>query len=293
MNPMNHTNHMNHMRQIIDDYVVIGHPIAHSKSPLIHTLFAAQSGQAMRYERLLAPLDGFVSSVQAFRAAGGKGMNVTVPFKLEAFALADQCTARAQLAGAVNTLKFEDGQIFADNTDGLGLVNDIVQNAQFSLQGKRILLLGAGGAARGVLLPLLAQLPAEITIANRSVEKAQQLVTLFAAHKQQAITLSASSFAALDGQYEVIINATSAGLSAQTVPLPATVFAPACLAYDMLYGAEPSLFLQNAAAHGALIRDGLGMLVEQAAASFFWWRGVQPDTAPVLQALQQSLMVAG
>lgn len=281
------------MTTMIDEYVVIGHPIAHSKSPMIHAMFAAQTGQAMHYDRLLAPLDGFVGTVQAFRAAGGKGMNVTVPFKLEACALADQLTPRARLAGAVNTLKFDDAQVLGDNTDGLGLVNDIVQNAQCTLQDKRILLLGAGGAARGVLLPLMAQQPAAITIANRSVDKAEQLVALFAPHNPAAIDLRASSFADLGQAYDVIINATSAGLSNQALPITDAVFCAGALAYDMVYGATPSAFLQQAAAHGAWTRDGLGMLVEQAAASFFWWRGVWPETAPVLRALQQSLMVAG
>lgn len=281
------------MTTMIDEYVVIGHPIAHSKSPMIHAMFAAQTGQAMHYDRLLAPLDGFVGTVQAFRAAGGKGMNVTVPFKLEACALADQLTPRARLAGAVNTLKFDDAQVLGDNTDGLGLVNDIVQNAQCTLQDKRILLLGAGGAARGVLLPLMAQRPAAITIANRSVDKAEQLVALFAPHNPAAIDLRASSFADLGQAYDVIINATSAGLSNQALPITDAVFCAGALAYDMVYGATPSTFLQQAAAHGAWTRDGLGMLVEQAAASFFWWRGVWPETAPVLRALQQSLMVAG
>lgn len=281
------------MTTMIDEYVVIGHPIAHSKSPMIHAMFAAQTGQAMHYDRLLAPLDGFVGTVQAFRAAGGKGMNVTVPFKLEACALADQLTPRARLAGAVNTLKFDDAQVLGDNTDGLGLVNDIVQNAQCTLQDKRILLLGAGGAARGVLLPLMAQRPAAITIANRSVDKAEQLVALFAPHNPAAIDLRASSFADLGQAYDVIINATSAGLSNQALPITDAVFCAGALAYDMVYGATPSAFLQQAAAHGAWTRGGLGMLVEQAAASFFWWRGVWPETAPVLRALQQSLMVAG
>lgn len=276
----------------VDQYVVIGHPIAHSKSPLIHAMFAAQTGQTMHYDRLLAPLDGFVHSVQAFRAAGGKGMNVTVPFKLEACALADQLTERARMAGAVNTFKFEDAQIVGDNTDGLGLVNDIVQNAQFSLTGKHLLLLGAGGAARGVLLPLMAQQPASLTIANRSIDKAHQLITLFGAHAS-ATLLKAAEFSQLTSAYDVVINATSAGLSDQTLPITPNIFSANGLAYDMVYGAQPSAFLQMAAARGTQTRDGLGMLVEQAAASFYWWRGVMPATAPVLFALQQSLKVGG
>ncbi len=265
-------------------YVVIGNPIAHSKSPQIHARFAQQTGQDLSYERLLAPLDGFGVTVHDFIAAGGRGANVTVPFKLEAFALAAQRSARAQAAGAVNTLKFDDGRIFGDNTDGVGLVRDIVANAGVAVAGARVLLLGAGGAARGVILPLLEQLPAEIVIANRTLAKAEALVEQFA-----HAALSAARFDALSGDFDIVINATSASLSAELPPVPASVYAATTFAYDMMYGAAPTVFMQEAASHGARVCDGLGMLVEQAAESFFVWRGVRPDTAPVRQWLREQL----
>ncbi|MBI3286090.1 MAG: shikimate dehydrogenase [Burkholderiales bacterium] len=274
---------------IPDTYVVIGNPVAHSKSPAIHARFAAQTGQAIDYRRLQAPLDGFAAAVQAFRQAGGKGANVTVPFKLEAFALATQLTPRAQAAGAVNTLKFDGEEIVGDNTDGIGLVADIVRNAGVALQGKRVLLLGAGGAARGALLPLLEQHPATLTIANRTPARAQDLLTLarpFAGHT----ALRASSFEALQQAYDVIINATSASLNDQVPPVSPAVFGAHTLAYDMMYAARPTAFLRLAAAHGAACRDGLGMLVEQAAAAFELWRGVRPQTATVLAGLRAELV---
>lgn len=273
----------------MDAYVVIGNPIAHSKSPEIHADFARQTGQNLSYERLLAPLDDFPASVQRFIAAGGRGANVTVPFKLQAYALADQLTERARLAGAVNTLKVEHGMILGDNTDGAGLVADIVVNAQVALQGKRLLLLGAGGAARGALLPLLEQQPAELVLANRTLPKAQGLVTQFEQFAGVGI-LTASAFADLQGAFDVIINATSASLGAEVPPLPAAVFATTTLAYDMMYGSTPTVFMQVAAQHGARARDGLGMLVEQAADAFLLWRGVRPTTTEVLAALRAQLV---
>ncbi|AMP13108.1 shikimate dehydrogenase [Collimonas pratensis] len=270
-------------------YVVIGNPIAHSKSPAIHARFAADTAQDMRYAHLLAPLDGFAATVQKFIAQGGRGANVTVPFKLEAYALANQLTTRAQAAGAVNTLIFDDGLILGDNTDGVGLVSDIVRNAGFDLAGKKILLLGAGGAARGVILPLLEQQPAQLTIANRTVAKAEELVQQFQQYCAQPGILSACSFADATQPFDLVINATSASLQAQLPPLAADVFSPATLAYDMMYGSQPTVFMQFAAAQGAHVRDGLGMLVEQAAEAFFVWRGVRPHTDAVFTALRAQL----
>ena len=269
-----------------DQYVVIGNPVAHSKSPAIHAQFAAQTGESIAYERLAAPLDDFAACVQHFMQSGGCGANVTVPFKLEAFALATQLTPRAQAAGAVNTLSFEDGRIVGDNTDGVGLVRDIVHNAGVVLEGRRILLLGAGGAARGVVMPLLAGRPQQLVVANRTFARAQELVQSFPA---AASVLKAAAFDDLSGQFDVIINATSASLSADLPAVPATLFGPQVFVYDMMYAATPTVFMQWAAQHGARVRDGLGMLVEQAAESFFVWRGARPDTAPVYAALRAQL----
>ena len=269
-----------------DQYVVIGNPVAHSKSPAIHAQFAAQTGESIAYERLAAPLDDFAACVQHFMQSGGRGANVTVPFKLEAFALATQLTPRAQAAGAVNTLSFEDGRIVGDNTDGVGLVRDIVHNAGVVLEGRRILLLGAGGAARGVVMPLLAERPQQLVVANRTFARAQELVQSFPA---AASVLKADAFDDLSGQFDVIINATSASLSADLPAVPATLFGPQVFVYDMMYAATPTVFMQWAAQHGACVRDGLGMLVEQAAESFFVWRGARPDTAPVYAALRAQL----
>ncbi len=267
-------------------YAVIGNPIAHSKSPEIHAQFALQTKQKLQYEHLLAPLDGFAASVNAFIAQGGHGANVTVPFKLEAHALATVLTERARAAGAVNTLKFKAGVIEGDNTDGVGLVTDIVKNAACPIAGKRVLLLGAGGAARGVVLPLLLEKPAELVIANRTHAKALELVQQFAS---LGGNFRASDFAALSVPFDIVINATSASLSEAMPDISAMVFGKDTLAYDMMYGKEPTVFLQYAVQHGATARDGLGMLVEQAAESFLFWRGVRPATAPVLARLRQRL----
>ena len=269
----------------VDRYAVIGNPIAHSKSPEIHARFAAQTAQHLTYERLLAPLDGFADTVRQFAESGGKGMNVTVPFKLEAHALADTLTPRAQAAGAVNTLQFEHGRVLGDNTDGMGLVQDIVRNAGVPIAGKQILLLGAGGAARGVILPLLEQRPRRLVLANRTLSKAEELARRFAAHG----AIEVSAFDVLQGAFDIVINATAASLSADLPPIPPSVFAPHALAYDMMYGKEPTVFMQFAAAHDAQARDGLGMLVEQAAESFFLWRGVRPETAAVFAELRRQL----
>lgn len=265
---------------------MIGNPIAHSKSPEIHAFFAAQTQQNLTYERLLAPLDGFGATVRRFIHEGGRGANVTVPFKLEAHALATELSERAQAAGAVNTLKFDGNVIFGDNTDGIGLVTDIVRNAGVPVQGKRILLLGAGGAARGAILPLLSEHPLSLTIANRTHSKAIRLAQEFSMRYQN---VGANDFAALREPFDIIINATSASLAADVPPLPPAVFGNGTLAYDMMYGKVPTVFMRFATQHGAGVRDGLGMLVEQAAESFLVWRGIRPDTAAVLAQLRAAL----
>ncbi|NRR33034.1 shikimate dehydrogenase [Oxalobacteraceae bacterium] len=269
----------------MDRYCVFGNPIAHSKSPEIHAAFAAQTGQQLTYEKILAPLDGFAAAVQDFIAAGGKGANVTVPFKLEACKVAQALTVRAQAAGAVNTLHFSEQGIIGDNTDGAGLVADIVANAGVAITGKRVLLLGAGGAARGVVLPILEHRPAQLVIANRTVATAQALVEQFAALGGAGV-VSACGFADAQGVFDIVINATSASLNADLPPVPASVFGPGTLALDMMYAKEPTIFMQFAENHGALVRDGLGMLVEQAAEAFAVWRGVHPQTAELLHAMR-------
>jgi len=266
-----------------DRYAVFGNPIAHSQSPRIHALFAAQTGQDMRYEALLAPLDGFPAAVAAFVRGGGKGANVTVPFKEEAFRLATRLTPRAQAAGAVNTLSFAVNTISGDNTDGAGLVTDLKANLGCDIAGKRILLLGAGGAARGVILPLLQEQPAALVIANRTEEKAVRLAREFSGNTQPMP--ETMSFDQLAGpQFDLVINATSTGLSATALPLPPQLFAPGALAYEMVYGRETP-FMRQAREAGARVADGLGMLIEQAAEAFFGWRGVRPATGPVLAVL--------
>ncbi len=266
-----------------DRYCVIGNPVAHSKSPAIHAAFAAQTGQDLVYERCLAPLDGFDATVAQLISAGYKGANVTVPFKLEAAALAATLSERARAAGAVNTLSFTAAGIAGDNTDGAGLVNDIVRNAGFAIVGKRVLLVGAGGAARGVILPLLGHRPQELVISNRTAATADALAASFGGH---GVAVSACEFAALAGRFDIVINATSASLAGALPPLPPAIFRPGTLALDMMYAADPTPFMQFASAHGATARDGLGMLVEQAAEAFFVWRGVRPETAAVLAALR-------
>jgi len=271
-----------------DRYAVVGNPVAHSKSPEIHAAFARQTGQDIDYSRLLAPVDGFRATIARFRAAGGKGVNVTVPFKLEAFDLADEVSQRARDAEAANFLDFEGDRIRADNTDGTGLTRDIVHNLGFGLMNKRVLLLGAGGAAQGVLTPLLEHEPSILTIANRTVEKAMRLAETFRRKPVAASSvLCGLGFDELAGHhFDLVINATSASLQGKLPPLPADAFAAGALAYDMMYGTIPTPFLAFAAAHGAKTSDGLGMLVEQAAESFFLWRGVRPETAPVIALLR-------
>ncbi|MDO8263935.1 MAG: shikimate dehydrogenase [Gallionella sp.] len=281
-----------------DKYAVIGNPIAHSRSPQIHKMFAEQTGQDISYEAIEAPREegGFKDKVIQLRDEGYKGCNVTVPFKFEAFKLAAVLSERAQVAQAVNTLKFDGATILGDNTDGAGLVRDIQQNLKFTLQGRDVLLLGAGGAAWGVSLPLL-EAGANINIFNRTPDKAQQLSHgLQTFLKRDLYTRKGlkyglpnfvNSYAELTNrQFDIVINATSAGLTDSEIPLPQSIFAPGALAYDMMYGRETP-FMKFAREHGAaVVSDGLGMLVEQAAESFWWWRGVRPDTAPIIAALR-------
>ncbi len=275
---------------MIDRYAVIGNPIAHSKSPLIHRLFAGQTAQTLSYEAMLAPLDGFAACLASFWRDGGRGANITIPFKLEAYALADQLTPRAAAAGAVNTLMLQPQGVLGDNTDGAGLVRDLEQNLGCQLAGARILLLGAGGAARGAILPLLERQPARLMIANRSTDKAIALADRFNP-MAGSTSLGAGGFADVSGeQFDLVINATAASLAAQAPPLPAGCYAADATAYDMMYGSEPTIFLQAALNQGASrVADGLGMLVEQAAESFALWRGVLPDTAAVLTELRAGL----
>lgn len=271
----------------MDQYVVFGNPIGHSKSPLIHRLFADQTGQQLEYSTLLAPLDDFTMCAQGFFKQG-LGANVTVPFKEEAYRLVDSLTPRAKRAGAVNTLsKLDDGSLQGDNTDGAGLVRDLIVNAGVQLSGKRILLLGAGGAVRGVLEPLLAHSPASLVIANRTVEKAEQLAREFA----DLGPVAASGFSWLEEPVDLIINATSASLAGELPPISASLIEPGkTVCYDMMYGKEPTPFCRWASEHkAAKVLDGLGMLAEQAAEAFFIWRGVRPDTSPVLDELRRQL----
>jgi len=273
-----------------DRYAVAGNPVAHSRSPAIHALFAAQTGQPVVYERLLCPLDAFVPTVQAFAAQGARGCNVTVPFKFEAYELAARHTPRATLAQAANTLRFDataDGGWLADNTDGMGLVRDITVNAGVSLAGRRVLLVGAGGASAGVLGPLLAERPSELVLANRSLDKAQALVARHADWaRQHGVNLSAAPLDAPGCAFDVVVNGTAASLAGAAIPVPDTVLRPGALVLDMMYGPAARPFLDWAHGHGATGRDGLGMLVEQAAEAFALWRGVRPDTAPVLAQLR-------
>ena len=276
-------------------YCVIGNPIAHSKSPDIHAYFAEQTGQQLQYERCLAPLDGFDPTVRQLVLDGYGGANVTLPFKLAAAALADRLTERGAAAGAVNTLVFGPDGIIGDNTDGAGLVNDILRNAGVAIAGKRVLMLGAGGAVRGALLPLLDQQPRQLVIANRTRATADALVAHFGAAQSVngAVRLSACEFgdidAAIEGAFDIVINGTSASLSGVLPPVPAGAFAAGTLAYDMMYAARPTPFMDLAAARGAQVRDGLGMLVEQAAEAFFVWRGVRPVTGDLLARLRSAL----
>ena len=275
-----------------DAYAVMGNPIAHSKSPRIHTLFAEQTGQRIEYTAILVDPGGFDQAVGNFAAAGGKGLNVTVPFKREAWEFVDTRSPRAEYAGAVNTIKIEHkGGLFGDNTDGIGLVTDITANLGLALQGRRVLLLGAGGAARGVLGPLLEHDLQHLYLANRTPDRAVDLVEELSGRTTGTATLEGGGFEHLAGQsFDVVINATAASLQGEALDLAEEILAPGALCYDMMYGTEPSAFLRWAEAAGAgRWVDGLGMLVEQAAESFYIWRGVRPETAPVIAQLRSEL----
>ena len=271
-----------------DQYAVFGNPINHSKSPLIHRQFAEQTGQDLQYSKQLVAEDDFVKTAQAFFDEGGKGLNVTVPFKVEAFHFAQQLTPRAQCAGAVNTLALQaDGSILGDNTDGIGMVHDM-HNLGWELQGKRILVLGAGGAVRGIMQPVLAEHPEQVVIANRTLSKAEEL----AAHFHDLGDVQACSFEQLAGKsFDVVINGTSASLSGDLPPLPQGLLNPNASCYDLMYGTEPTVFLKWAEAQGveAKLADGLGMLVGQAAEAFYLWRQIRPEVVPVITWLRRQL----
>ncbi len=272
----------------LDRYAVMGNPIAHSKSPMIHSLFARETKQSLEYEAILVELGGFTEAVQAFREEGGKGLNITVPFKRDAWRLVDERSECAALAGAVNTILVrDDGTLFGDNTDGVGMVRDIRDNLGVTITGKRVLLLGAGGAVRGVLGPLLEEKPALVVIANRTPDRAQELADAFEDYGR----VEGSSFADLDGtRYDIVINGTSASLKGEVPPLPEGILAREAFCYDMMYGAEPTAFMRWAEEEGSeQIADGLGMLVEQAAESFQLWRGMRPQTALVIKAVREAL----
>ncbi|WP_061134462.1 shikimate dehydrogenase [Caballeronia fortuita] len=270
-----------------DRYAVIGNPIGHTKSPLIHGFFAQETGQDMSYGAIEGPVEpasGFSDTVKSFIEAGGRGMNVTAPFKLAAFAMSDERSERAELSGAVNAMKFEDGRIIAENFDGVGLVRDIEVNLQRPIAGKRVLILGAGGAARGALLPFAAARPAELVVANRHVDKARALV------EQAAVggSITACGYADLEsmGRFDLVVNATSASLTGQLPPVPASVFSASASAYELAYGKGLTPFLRLAREVGVQgIADGVGMLVEQAAEAFAWWRGVRPQTRALIDRL--------
>lgn len=266
-----------------DRYALVGHPVAHSRSPLIHTVFARATGQRLTYELIDATPEGFETAVRGFGAAGGKGLNVTVPHKQAAFALCNTSSEAAKVAGAVNTINFVAGTLHGHNTDGIGLVRDITVNLQQALAGKRVAVLGAGGAARGIVGPLLGEKPAELVVANRTKERAGDVAALF-----KDATLAARGFdelAALPA-FDVLINATSAGLKGEAPPFPASLVGPSTFCYDLVYGSTDTPFVTWAKTHGAARAvHGWGMLVEQAAESFAIWRGVRPDTKPLLKQI--------
>ncbi|MDD2881999.1 MAG: shikimate dehydrogenase [Rhodoferax sp.] len=274
----------------LDHYCVMGNPISHSRSPWIHTRFAELTGQTMLYDKREIPLDHFDRSIHAFIAEGGRGCNITVPFKFEAAAMATHTSERGLLAQACNVLTFKDGQILGDNTDGIGLVDDIERNAGLPLKGLRLLLIGAGGAAAGVLGPLLNAQPAHISVANRTLSKATELVARHHALAMlQNTELLAHDLQGLEGDFDVIINGTASSLGGHGVPVSEHVLKPGALAYDMMYGPGAQGFMDWASSHGAVPRDGLGMLVEQAAEAFLIWRGVRPPSGQVLAELRKLL----
>jgi shikimate dehydrogenase len=270
-----------------DRYALFGNPVRHSKSPVIYRTFAQQTGEDLAYDAIEAPIDGFEAALEQFRLEGGKGGNVTAPFKLEAFDVASEVLERARISGAVNVIRIEGHRVVADDVDGTGLVRDITVNLSFELAGRRVLVLGAGGAARGATLPLLQQKPALLVLVNRSVAKAKSIVDSFDARE-----LAAGSYEDLHSmRFDVVINATSASLRGELPPVPATVFGPETLAYDLAYAKGLSPFLRLARDAGAMrLADGLGMLVEQAAECFAWWRGVRPDTSDLIERLTGPLV---
>ncbi|MCW8826898.1 MAG: shikimate dehydrogenase [Gammaproteobacteria bacterium] len=270
-----------------DGYGVMGNPISHSRSPQIHAQFAQQTNQRITYEAILVDLGGFENGVGNFQGNDGKGLNVTVPFKEDAFRLVDELSLRAKRAEAVNTIKInDDGSLLGENTDGVGLVRDLSNNLNFSLKGKNILVLGAGGAVRGVLAPLFEHQPSKITVANRTVSKAESLALSFGDLGE----ISASAFEHLSGAFDLIINGTAASLAGELPPLPDGLVTSATLCYDMMYAAKPTPFMEWGSAQGAeCVSDGLGMLVEQAAESFKIWRGVEPETGPVIKQIRTEL----
>jgi shikimate dehydrogenase len=270
---------------------VAGNPVAHSQSPFIHAAFAAQTGEPVRYERLLCPLDAFAPTLRAFADAGASGCNVTMPFKFEAFELVTKATPRARIAAACNTLRFDAEGWVGDNTDGAGLVRDIERNAGVALRGARVLLIGAGGGAAGALGPLLASGAREVVVANRTVERARELVERHRLVLDAAVParIVAASLDACGEGFDVVVNATATSVAGALVPVAASVLRRGGLALDMMYGPAASAFVAWAEARGASGRDGLGMLVEQAAEAFAFWRGIEPETAPVLRALRERL----
>lgn len=274
-----------------DRYAVIGNPISHSKSPQIHAAFAKQTGEDIAYAAILAPLNEFEKTVRDFIAGGGKGLNVTVPFKQQAYAMCDALSERAQLAGAVNTLKFEDGKIIGDTTDGKGLIRDIIGNLGFDIEAKSVLVIGAGGAARGALAPLLRCNPARLVIANRTHSKATELARLIAPLGKKQKHIEAKTFEQLNGEaFDLLINATSASLTNAVPDIPKNIQFNQMFAYDMMYAKAPTVFMKFCLQQGAArVSDGLGMLVEQAAESFFVWRGVRPETKSVLVKMRAAL----
>ena len=272
----------------IDRYAVFGNPIAHSKSPQIHTQFAEQTGQELIYSAELAEVENFEARVNEFVSDNGKGLNITVPFKGQAWEITSQRSERAERAGAVNTIIVQqDGSYFGENTDGVGLVRDLTNNHHINLKDKRILIIGAGGAVRGVIEPIMQQAPAELYIANRTFPKALELAVDFS----DLGKIKGCGFDALEGQsFDIVINGTSASMHGELPPLPVNLFRENACAYDMMYAAEPTIFMKWASQHGAVnVFDGLGMLVEQAAESFSLWRGVDPDTKPVIDMIRASL----
>lgn len=273
-----------------DKYAVIGNPIDFSKSPAIHSEFARATGQRIEYVKILGPIGGFATEVDAFRAAGGRGLNITAPFKLDAYAYAHEHSPAARIAGAINAMKFEGGRVLGENFDGVGLVRDVVHNLDHALAGRRVLLLGAGGAARGALLPFLQQQPAELRIANRTVSRAHELADIGQQHAGPGTKVTSGGYDELAGSFDVVFNATSASLRGELPPVPRHVFGSCRLAYELAYGKGLTPFMRTAQAGGARqLADGVGMLAEQAAEAFAWWRGVRPDTAAVIEQLRVPL----